>query len=128
MTLAARRDEPVVCDHCGRSVRRMSRQQKFCSARCQNKARWRVISSKMAQGSQTTWDHQNFDNENNALQVDFSRPRTPKMPLRMEWGGFAVVPDQQWPGMYRVRMPGGRVTDMVNLTRARDAAQALAGL
>jgi len=44
-----------------------------------------------------------------------------------EFGGYVVVPDPEWPGMYRVRLPDGRLTDMVNLTRARDAAQVLAG-
>ena len=30
--------------------------------------------------------------------------------------------------MYRVRLPDGQLTDVVNLTRARDAAQVLAGI
>ena len=30
------------------------------------------------------------------------------------------------PGMYRVRLPDGELSDMVNLTRAKDAALALA--
>jgi hypothetical protein len=37
-----------------------------------------------------------------------------------------IVPDSTWPGMWRVRMPDGHLTDMVNLTRAKDAAQSLA--
>jgi hypothetical protein len=37
----------------------------------------------------------------------------------------AVEPDPEWPLMYRVRI-GGHVTDMVNLTRAKDAAVVLA--
>jgi hypothetical protein len=37
-----------------------------------------------------------------------------------------VEPDSDWPRMYRVRLPSGHITDMVNLTRARDAAQVLA--
>jgi hypothetical protein len=36
-----------------------------------------------------------------------------------------IVPDKTWPGMWRVRMPDGHLTDMVNLTRAKDAAVAL---
>ena len=36
--------------------------------------------------------------------------------------GFAVVPDTKWPGMYRVRTPDGGLSDMVNLSRAKDAA------
>jgi hypothetical protein len=37
-----------------------------------------------------------------------------------------VVPDAKWPGMWRVCLPDGRLTDMVNRTRAKDAALALA--
>ena len=34
----------------------------------------------------------------------------------------SVVPDQAYSGMWRVRLPDGSLTDMVNLTRAKDAA------
>ncbi len=37
-----------------------------------------------------------------------------------------VEPDSEWAGMYRVRLPDGRLTDMVNLSRAKDATVALA--
>ena len=36
-----------------------------------------------------------------------------------------IVPDGQWPDMWRVKRPDGSVTDMVNLSRARDAAKAI---
>jgi hypothetical protein len=35
-----------------------------------------------------------------------------------------VLPDDQWPGLYRVYYQG-KVSDMVNLTRAKDAAVAM---
>ena len=35
---------------------------------------------------------------------------------------WPIVPDPDWPGMYRVQRPDGSLTDMVNLTRAKDAA------
>jgi hypothetical protein len=38
----------------------------------------------------------------------------------------SVEPDKDLPGKWRVRMPDGHVTDMVNLTRAKDAALSLA--
>src|SRR2546429_6231109 len=38
---------------------------------------------------------------------------------------FNIVPDAKYAGMYRIRLPDGRLTDMVNLTRAKDAASAL---
>ena len=37
-----------------------------------------------------------------------------------------IVPDKDWPGLWRVNLPDGDVTDMVNLTRAKDAAVCLA--
>lgn len=39
---------------------------------------------------------------------------------------FPIEPDSKWPGMWRVRLPDGRNTDMVNRTRAKDAAAGLA--
>jgi hypothetical protein len=35
--------------------------------------------------------------------------------------GVSLEPDAKWPNMWRIRM-GERLSDMVNLTRARDAA------
>jgi hypothetical protein len=32
-----------------------------------------------------------------------------------------IVPDQKWPGMYRIRRRDGTLSDMVNLTRAKEA-------
>src|SRR5262249_44335053 len=37
-----------------------------------------------------------------------------------------VVPDTPYPGMWRIRSPDGRLTDMASLTRAKDAAVSIA--
>lgn len=37
-----------------------------------------------------------------------------------------VVPDSRWPDMWRIAWPDGQVSDMVNLTHAKDAAAAIA--
>jgi len=37
-----------------------------------------------------------------------------------------VVPDIQWPGMWRIEWPDGRLSDMVNLTRAKDTSEVIA--
>jgi hypothetical protein len=37
-----------------------------------------------------------------------------------------VEPDRHWAGVFRVRFHDGRLTGMVNLTRAKDAAVSLA--
>jgi hypothetical protein len=41
--------------------------------------------------------------------------------------GISVRPDAKWPNMWRVHH-GKRVSDMVNLTRAKDAARSWADL
>jgi hypothetical protein len=48
--------------------------------------------------------------------------------LRLKTGRLlaTVEPDGKWPAMYRARLPNGHLTDMVNLTRAKDATIALA--
>ena len=45
-------------------------------------------------------------------------------PKNTTLGVVSIVPDAVWPGMYRLRFPDGRLSDMVNLTRARDALRA----
>jgi hypothetical protein len=38
-----------------------------------------------------------------------------------------IVPDGKWPGMYRIKLPNGQLSDMLNLTRAKDAVKAAGG-
>lgn len=38
----------------------------------------------------------------------------------------SIEPDSKYPNMWRVRLPDGKLSDMVNQTSARDAARALA--
>src|SRR4029077_5139879 len=45
----------------------------------------------------------------------------------LDWHGNVLAqiePDAVWPSMWRVRTPDGRLTEMVNISRARDAARA----
>jgi hypothetical protein len=37
-----------------------------------------------------------------------------------------IEPDTEWPNLWRVVLPDGHISDMVNLTRAKDAAASLA--
>ncbi len=48
--------------------------------------------------------------------------------LRLRSGRLlaTIMPEPEWSGMWRVRVPDGDVSDFVNVTRAKDAAQALA--
>src|SRR5262249_9367779 len=51
---------------------------------------------------------------------------TAKSTLSVTRRGFVIVPDVKWPGMYRLRCPDGTLTDLINITRARDALTELA--
>ena len=42
-----------------------------------------------------------------------------------EKGAITLVRDPDWPNMWRLLLPNGQLTDMVNLTRAKDAARSL---
>lgn len=35
-----------------------------------------------------------------------------------------IVKDKKWPGMYRIKLDDGTLTEMANLTRAKDAMAA----
>jgi hypothetical protein len=48
--------------------------------------------------------------------VCFSIPEAAAAPLAI------VEPDAKYPFLYRIRYPDGHLSDMVNLTRAKDAA------
>lgn len=69
--------------------------------------------------------------------TDKLRPSREYRFKELKWDGFklrlksgrllaTVEPDSKWPEMYRVRLPDGHLTDMVNLSRAKDAAACLA--
>ena len=52
-------------------------------------------------------------------------------PYRLHYGKSSkvlveVIPDGEYAGMWRIRWPDGQLSDMVNLTRAKDAARILA--
>jgi hypothetical protein len=48
--------------------------------------------------------------------------------LRLATGRLlaTIEPDSKYPGMFRVRLPIGRLTDMANITWAKDAAISIA--
>jgi hypothetical protein len=58
----------------------------------------------------------------------------PLQPAQVLYGGdrqragrsLPIEPDATFPGMWRVKLPNGELSDFVNLTRAKDAAAALA--
>jgi hypothetical protein len=70
----SRRDAPVKCSACGRTVRRKSRQQRYCSDRCrvyaqrENKARTAIKNPVVGQDSGSVTNPPKKSCENNSLQ------------------------------------------------------------
>ena len=61
-----------------------------------------------------------------AASVDeFPRVEASSRPPAPEKAAVTLVRDPDWPNMWRLRLPNGQLTDMVNLTRANDAARSL---
>jgi hypothetical protein len=86
--LASRRDVPVVCPCCGRSVRRKARQQVYCSTRCRKRAHHaetavqptKIVPRYPPSGNGT--NPQKKMNGANGLQGSKARSRTPQTLLR----------------------------------------------
>ena len=48
--------------------------------------------------------------------------RVQRLYIGKRFTGVIVREEADWPGMWRVHSAGGQISDMVNLTRAKDAA------
>ena len=115
--LASRRDAPVICAGCGRQVQRQSRQQRFCSTRCQQQARTRA---------RPRMDGRPIKNDQRAT-LAVLRHEPSKKPNRIKGPNFARIggpPDvldvevfggRQW----RPAVSGGGVPIEVGRLRAR---------
>jgi hypothetical protein len=94
---ASRRDAPVVCERCGRKVERKSRQQRYCSARCQEKARTRVRKAVLGRDTRAPGNAPKKDKKFKALQAKKTLSSTrilgPSDVIDAEvWGGRAWQP------------------------------------
>lgn len=56
----------------------------------------------------------------NSFLLKTERSQTPQASRAL-----MITPDAKWPGMWRIKLPHGQLSDMVNLTRAKDAATSL---
>ena len=65
-----------------------------------------------------------------SIAAGMARVRFPVAPTRDKAASpayVAIVPDNRFPGMYRLKRSDGSPSDMVNLTRARDALAEIRG-
>lgn len=114
----------AACSACGLQFRSQRSTARFCSSRCRKsaqRARDRgapinvamtrpgvavdaVLSVTATSGLPKDQKPQSVTLRRNPPQLD---PR--------------IVPDAKWPAMFRLRLPDGSLSDIMNLTRAKDA-------
>jgi hypothetical protein len=107
------------------------RGQRYCSATCRKMAsKARQASPKIGPkplSAATPLSGVTSVSSAPMISMSYEQQKSARPALQMTFGGYAVVLDADWPKMYRVRRPDGSLTDMVNLSRARDAARCLSG-
>jgi hypothetical protein len=116
----------ILCCHCGAEFKPLRRSARFCSSTC------RVAAHRKPDCNANSTPHSHSEvppasQNGSGVHRTRSEPKkapTAEKPLSVT-RGFAIVPDATWPGMYRIRRPDGTLSDMANLTRARDALREL---
>jgi hypothetical protein len=128
------RSATAICAACGnRFLRARYRNQfrtadvvvassRYCSAKCRQLAYRLRRAINLASGS-VTRASQGAAERASAGQKEVAVGTLGGSVTRDKFG--TVIPDERYPGMYRIRLPDGRLTDMVNLTRARDGLAAV---
>jgi hypothetical protein len=100
----------------------------YCSRPCRQKAYRLRHGTGLASVTRTplgTYTHATVTREKRhkkiqrVVGVKNGHARLQNRPLQTRHG--VIVPDAQWPGMYRIKWRDGRLSDMANYTRAADA-------
>jgi hypothetical protein len=105
----------VICQACRNPFTPRRSTARFCGGRC------RVAAHRASGFCNATTAPQAAAHASKLASGGSAPPRlsvTEKLPS-------GIVPDATYPGMYRLRLPAGRLSDMLNLTRARDALWAI---
>jgi hypothetical protein len=107
------------CLHCERPFRPRRSTARFCSNRCRLNSHRSVAARTPLTATETppgaivsVSGAVGLQKQSPAISETLSGGR----PLPR-----GIVPDAKWSGMYRLRLPDGELSDMVNLTRAKDA-------
>jgi len=118
----------AACSACGAPFRPQRSTARFCSPRCR-KATQRARDRGMPINVAATRPGVGLDAVLSVTTaIGMSEGQKPQsVTLRQPKLDPRIVADPKWPGMYRIRIPGGGLSDMVNLTRAKDATRKFGG-
>jgi hypothetical protein len=106
----------VACRQCGIEFAPRRSTATYCSPRCRAKSHRRIP---LTANTEPQDAYANAEDTQSAQAAFSDNSRTLRLPK-------GIVPDAKYPGMYRLLLPGGGLSDVVNLTRAKDALRALA--
>jgi len=118
----------ATCLACGSHFRPQRSTARFCSPRCRKatqRARERGLPLKVPPQARRDSASAFLSvttpvgmSEGQKPQSVTLRRKSPKLDPR-------IAPDAKWPAMFRLRLPDGSLSDMVNLPRAKDALAVL---
>jgi hypothetical protein len=117
----------VACSTCGRKFRSQRSTARFCGTRCRVAAkrtrdrgtpiRRPATGPTVAPSAVLSVTAPIAMSDHQKSHIDTLR----RKPLNLD---PHLVPDPTWRGMYRIKRPDGTLSDMVNLTQAKDALAA----
>jgi hypothetical protein len=122
------------CSHCGAEFKPLRRSARFCGTACRVAAHRKPdcnANSAADSPSEAPLASQNGSGVHRTRsELKTASTATKSLSVTRGFamasaGAARIVPDAKWPGMYRIKRPDGSLTDMVNLTRARDALRAV---
>jgi hypothetical protein len=115
----------TACETCGGPFQSRRRWSRYCSATCR-------VAAHRARASVTHSEPQGAGAQAPKSSPGTSTPRCSDEPaaaavtsVTQDNPAVGIVPDECWPGVYHIRFRDGRLSDMVNLTRAKDALASL---
>jgi hypothetical protein len=108
-----------VCEACGREMRIQRRGARYCGDTCRKRGQ----RARQSPREPRTRDL-SVTGYQTRVPVHIRSAVTDKCPsiaIRNSALPSGIVPDAKWPGMYRLVLADGSLSDMVNLTRAKEA-------
>jgi hypothetical protein len=114
----------ATCSACGLQFKPQRSTARFCSPRCRvaaQRARDRGTYIRLAATRPSVAPAAVLSVTATLGMSDGQKPQSVTLrrkPLKLD---PRIVPDPKWPGMYRIKRPDGSLSDMTNLTRAKDA-------
>jgi len=115
-------NNPKECAACGALFRPLRSTARFCGPRCRKAAQRardrgtpvRVPATRPGVGQDAVLSV--------TAPIGMPRWQNPRsVTLKAPKINPRIVPDPKWPWMYRIKRPDGSLTDMTNLTRAKEA-------